>query len=237
MIPVGHSKVECDGKRGGSYQWLGHDFGITLPPDCADGTGAITIEAYLPSSTQSHCLASAVFQIITDIKEFKKPITLSFPHWVNIQSEKDKEMLQFLVFQKRSPYGISYGLSKGSFKVEESLGSIEVSEVVLLICICKKLPAAATFAFSIAESLTDQILKSCKTGFNTPQTLVNSEEDEVTGENKYLDLLVLPAEGHDEKWGMYCIALDNPTYLQVMFIYTYIRYHSKVYIALVHKIY
>ena len=69
------------------------------------------------------------------------------------------------------------------------------------------------------------------------QDLVNLEEGyatEATGEaieNKYLDLLVLPAEGHNEKWGIYCIALDNPTYLQVMFNYKAIRmYCTYIYI-------
>ena len=210
--------------------WKGHDFGITLPPYFADGTVNISIGAYLPGSTQSHCLASAVFEITTNVEQFKKAVTLSFPHWVNIKSETDKEKLQFLVFQRRS-YGTSYGLSKGCFEVGESLASIEVSEVVLLICICKKF-AAASFAFSKAENFhfhTDQILKSYKMVFKTPQALVNFEEGyptETTGEStedKYLDLLILPAEGHDEKWGMYCIALDNPTYLQVhMYICTYL---------------
>ena len=229
MIPVGNSDIQCDGKRGGSYLWKGHNFGITLPPDCADETVKITLMAHLPGSTQDHCLASAVFEITTNVKQFKKPITLSFPHWINIKSETDKEKLQFLVFQSRSSYGISYKLLKGSFEVGESLGSIEVSEAVLLISICKNF-AAARFTFSEAESFhTDQILKSFRTGFNTPQALVNFEEDKATGEaieNKYLDLLVLPADDHDEKWGMYCIALDNPTYLQVMFNYTYLRSYT-----------
>ena len=224
LIPAGDTVIQCDGKSGGSYLWKGHNFGITLPPDCADGTVNITLLAHLPSSTQDHCLVSAVFEITTNVKQFKKPITLSFPHWVNIKSETDKEKLHFLVFQRRSSYGISYGFQEGSFEVGESLGSIEVLEAVLLISICKKI-TAARFTFSKADFCTDQILKSCKTGFETPQALVNFEEDEATGEaieNKYLDLLVLPAECHDEKWGMYCIALDNPTYLQVMFNYTYV---------------
>ena len=223
LIPVGQSKVECDGKRGGSYLWKGHDFGITLPPDCADGTVNITIGAYLPCSTQDHCLASAVFEITTDVKQFKKPITLSFPHWVNVKSDTDKKKLEFLVFQCNS-YGIPYGITqKGSFEVGKSLGFIEVSKVVQLISICKKF-ATGSFTFSEAGFHTDQILKSCEKV--TSLVLEEGYTTEATGEaieNKYLDLLVLPAESHDEKWGMYSIALDNPTYLQVMFNYTYLR--------------
>ena len=224
LIPVGDSKVQCDGQRGGSYQWLGHDFGITLPPDCADGTVTITLKAYLPSSTQNHCLASAVFGITTNVKQFKKPISLSFPHWIDIKSETDKERLHFLVFKRRDSYGISYDYLKGSFEVKKSLGSIEVLEVVLLISICKK-TAAASFTFLDPVFHIDRILKPYRTGFETPEALVNFEADRATGEaikNKYLDLLILPAESHDEKWGMYCIALDNPTYLQVQ-IRTYVH--------------
>ena len=223
LIPIGDSKISsCDGKNGGSYIWKGHDFEITLPPDCADGAVNITLKAYLPSSTQKHCLASVVFEITTDVKQFKKPLTLSFPHWVNIKSETDKEKLCFLVFQR-----LSFGdFQKGSFVVGESFGSIKVSEVCL-ICICKKF-AAARFIFTKHEYFqfhTDQILSSFGPDFVTQQPLVNLEEGyttEASGkatENKYLDLLVLP-DGHDEKWGIYCIALDNPTYLQVMFIVT-----------------
>ena len=236
MIPVGHSeKIHCDGKIGGSYLWKGHDFGITLPPDCADGAVNITLEAYLPSSTQKHCFASAVFEITTDGKRFQKPITLSFPHWINIKSDADKEKLCFLVFHRSHPYPyrMSYEIPKVSYEIGESLGSIEVSDICL-ISICKKF-AAARFAFTKSEYFqfhTDQIVRSYKTDFMT-QAIVNLEEGyttESTGEtteNKYLDLLVLP-EDHDEKWGIYCIALDNPTYLQVMF--NYIRVYIRNYI-------
>ena len=196
--------------------WKGHDFGITLPPDCADGAVNITLRAYLPSSTQKHCLASAVFEITSDVKQFKKPITLSFPHWVNIKSETDKGKLCFLVFRN-----YSYEVPKGSFEVGGSFGSTEVSEV-RLICIYKKF-AAARFVFTIAKDFqfhTDQILISFKTDFvtgNLDEGYTTKASGEAT-KNKYLDLLVLP-EGHDEKWGVYCIALDNPTYLQVMLNY------------------
>ena len=234
LIPVGNLDVQCDGKSGGLYLWDGHGFRIMLPPDCADGTVNVSLIAYLPSSTEKHCLASAVFEIITDVKQFKKPITLSFPHWVDIKSETDKEKLHFLVFQSSS-YGISCGYQKGSFKVSngESVGSIEVSEGVLLISICKKF-AAASFAFSEAEHFhTDQILKSSQKV--TSQVLVNFDTGEAT-KNKYLDLLVLPAEGLDAKWGMYCIALDNPTYLQVrtclMFHYIHIAMYIHIYICI-----
>ena len=235
LIPVGHTVIQCDGRKGGSYLWKGHDFGITLPPDCADGTVNITIRAYLPSSTQEHCLGSAVFKIdiTTDVEQFKKPIiveqlekpitlSLRFPHWVNIKSDTDKEKLRFLLFQGLFSFKCTRTLQKGSFKVGESLGSIsiEVSKNVLLISICKKI-AAASFTFMETDFRTDQILAPHQTGFKTPQALVNLEEGyktEATGEateNKYLDLLVLPADDHGEKWGMYSITLDNPTYLQV----------------------
>ena len=233
LFPVGHSEIKnCNGKTGGSYLWKGHDFRIILPPDCADGAVNITIAAYLPISTQKHSLASAVFEITTDSKKFEKPITLSFPHWVNIRCDTDKEKLCFLVFKSKS-----YGVEKGFFG--KSFGSIEVSEIHL-ISICKKF-ASARFVFSKAKDFqfhTHQILGSIKEDFCT-ETSLYLEETHTSGttskavENSYLDLLVLP-EGHDEKWGIYCIALDNPTYLQVMFNYirSYVCIRMRMYIRI-----
>ena len=76
----------------------------------------------------------------------------------------------------------------------------------------------------------------------TPILLDDEERSTTTAMNEaakynYLDMLLLP-EYHDRKWGIYCIAIDNPTYLQVtlgyinmhMHIYMYIRIYSHVYI-------
>ena len=210
-MPVGDTTIKCNGRNGGSYLWKGHDFAITLPPDCADGTVTITLKAYLPCTTQGHCLASAVFEITASVKKFKKPVTLSFPHWLNIKSDADTKNIRFLIIQK-----FSCEVEKGSFEVGESFGSIELSEVGL-ICIYKQ-NSSAYFYFKKAQVYTDQTLMSAMTADFSAHVLVNLEEvstNETTIENKYLDLLVLPAECHDEKWGIYCIGLDNPTYLQV----------------------
>ena len=199
--------------------WEGHDFTITLPPDCADERVNITLEAYLPSSTQEHGLVSAVFNITTNIKRFKKPITIRFPHWVNVKSGQDNNTLHFLIC-----HNDSCEIKNGYFENEESFGSINLSEFCL-ICICKDLVTAGfTFIKSYFQSSTPQITPSSPSqNVVTVTTLSNLEEAIITTESttkasnkKYLDLLVLPEDGN-EKWRMYCITLDNPTYLQVMF--------------------
>ena len=214
----------CNEKYGGFFLWKGHNFEVLLPPDCADNAVSITLSAYLPSCTQNHCLASAVFKISTNVEVFKKPITVRFPHWVNIKSEKDIEKLGFLIFRKRYhniqvPQNYLCEVQKGFFEVGESFGSVEVSEVCL-ICIYKRI-TAAHFAFAENECFKlhtdDAILRTFQAAFVTQEPLVNLEEGfaiEATAENQYLDLLILP-KGHTEKWGVYCITLDNPTYLQV----------------------
>ena len=234
LIPVGHTEnIQCNGKDGGSYLWKGHDFEMILPPGCADGTVNISLQAYLPSSPQKHCLASAMFEITTNVEEFKKPITLKLPHWANIKSEKDKEKLCFLIcWQKNYLHRAVkiHEVQKGSFEVGESLGCIDVSKVHQ-ICICKKF-AAAKFEFRKADyqfhddlGLTSfetddrvEIMMNWHTAevdtAETWRTGFSSLRDEETIENKYLDMLFLPDH---HKWAIYCIALDNPTYLQVIF--------------------
>ena len=205
LIPVGNSvKIQCDGKRGGSYQWKGHDFTMTLPPDCANGTVTITLEAYLPSST---CLASAVFDVRTN-KKLKKPVSISFPHWVNIISETDKEKLCFLIF-----HNDICEVQKGSFEVGQQFGSIEVSEFHL-ISIGKDF---AMTHFNVIKAKFDdnnQLFQpqiySIKS-INLEEGLITKSNNEAT-ENNYIDLLFSP-ERPDENWRIYCIAIDNPTYI------------------------
>ena len=240
LIPVGDSeKVDCNGKFGGSYLWEGHDFTIMLPPDCADGNVNITLEAYLPSSTQEHGLVSAVFNITTNIKRFKKPITIRFPHWVNVKSGQDHKTLHFLIC-----HNDSCEIKTGYFENEKTFGSIDLSEFCF-ICIgdlatagkvfltaVKDLATAGTdlvtagftFIKTYYQSSTPQITPSSPsqnvitvtTLSNLEEGLITTESTTKTSDKKYLDLLVLP-EDHHEKWGIYCIVLDNPTYLQVMF--------------------
>ena len=99
FIPVGKpEKLLCNGKDGGSYLWKRHGFEIILPPGCANGPINVTLEAYLPSGTKEHEIVSAVFGVNASIPEFKKPVTLRFPHCVNIKSEEDTKKLRFLLY-------------------------------------------------------------------------------------------------------------------------------------------
>ena len=210
LIPVGHSEeIKCDGKCGGSYLWKGHDFAIILPPDCADEIVTFTLEAYLPSSTQEHSLVSAVFNITTNVKQFKQPIAIRFPH-----SKSDKK-LRFLIC-----HNDTYQLKNGYFNYEKSVGSVKLSEFCF-ICICEDFVMAG-FAFikTCFQCITSHITASTSSQeINTVTPLSNLEKGITectteTSDKKYLDFLVLP-EDHNEKWRIYCIALDNPTYLQV----------------------
>ena len=219
LIPFGKSKsIECDGKYGGSYQWTGHDFTIILPPNCADGTVTITVEAYLPSGALENCFVSAVFFVHTNIKVFKKSITIQFPHWLNIKSETDKANLCFInIAQNRA-----FEVKKGSFEVGKSSGSIDVTEVCQ-ISICNNF-GSKCFTLVKAQHYQSELV-----GFplyNGMSMLLKSDEGNTSKsitEYKYLDILLLPE--YDKKWGIYCIAIDNPTYLQVQFKYmcTYVQ--------------
>ena len=223
LIPVGLSeKIECDGRFGGSYLWEGHDFAMSLPPGCADENITISLQAYLPSSTQEHPLGSAVFDVTTNIKKFKKPITICFPHCLKVGSEKDKEKLRFVIF-----HDDSYEYKKGYFEIGKSFGSIEIEK-------CSK--------FSIGE-ITRTVLtyliapfQSCITSLSSTHslaqphyvTMVESSlregyTSEINAERNtkiYVDFLILPKR-HEKKidWhGIYSIAQDIPTYWQVNFI-------------------
>ena len=245
LIPVGDSQeIPCDGKCGGSYHWKGHDFTITLPPDCANGMVTITLEAYLPVSRQDHCFVSAVFAVYANTKMLKKPVSIQFPHWVNIKSETDKEKLYFLITRDNH---ISHEVQKGSFEIGKPSGSIEIKiSEICHVFICKKFPITFyTFVKAGRSSQSGQLMKIHS--HNGTPILLDVEERSTTiamneaAEYNYLDMLLLP-EYHDRKWGLYCIAIDNPTYLQVtlgyinmhMHIYTYIRIYSHVYIYVVH---
>ena len=215
LVPIGYKeKIKCDGKHGGSYLWKGHDFTIILPPDCTDEIVTFTLEAYLPSSTQEHCLVSAVFDITADVKKFKKPVTIRFPHWINVNSKSSKK-LHFLVC-----HNDSYEMKKGYFEDKKSIGSIKLSKFSI-IGICKGL---LTASFSYVKSFTDPSTHKITTLIHSQNTVampLGIEEKSTTDttseavNKNYLDLLLLPKDP-DQNWRIYCIAIDNPTYLQVI---------------------
>ena len=205
LFPVGQSEnVQCDGKHGGSYLWKEHDFKIILPPGCADETITITLEAYLPSSTQKNCLVSAVFNVHTNIRTFKKPVTICFPHCAFIQSEEDKEKLFFLILHNES-----YEFKKGC--IENSYGSIELIEFSKLSI------TYLTSSFSICPTpLTSRFTSQGKEFIEISANL----EEEPNIENiakRYLDLLILPKSYNEmHHWhGSYCIIPNISTFLQV----------------------
>ena len=211
LIAVGPSeKIDCDGKYGGSYLWKGHDFAIVLPPDCADDTVTITLEASLPSSTQEHCLLSAVFDVTTNVETLKKPVTVHVPHCVNIKSEQDIERLYFLILHKDS-----HELKKGCFEIGKPFGSVELtkfSKITILDYVL--LP----FSLALLSSFFTTNLAELQAVTN-----VDLKEKHTSGANikkidkRYLDLLILP-KSHSEmnNWhGTYCVIQDIPTYWQV----------------------
>ena len=215
LIPVGRKEVlKCDGKHGGTYLWKGHDFTLILPPDCTDEMVTFTLEAYLPSSTQEHCLVSAVFDITADIKNFKRPVTIRFPHWIDVKSEEDKS-LNFLVCHDNY-----YEMKKGYFEDDKSFGSIQLSSFCLL-SICKDLITSGFVYIKLCLQLgTHQTSTSMQSQKVIAMPLnfeerITSDTTSVTANNRYLDLLILPNHP-SEKWRIYCIAIDNPTYLQVI---------------------
>ena len=209
MIAVGHSeKIDCDGKYGGSYLWKGHDFAIELPPGCADDTVTITLEASLPSSTQEHCLLSAVFDVTTNVETLKKPVTVHVPHCVNIKSEQDKERLCFLILHKDSRE-----LEKGNFEIGKSFGSVELTKFSKVTILDYFLLPFSTCLAPLSSFITT----------NSVESQAVMKEKHTSGANvkkinkRYLDLLILP-ESHSEmnNWhGTYCVIQDIPTYWQV----------------------
>ena len=220
LIPVGSSeKIECDGRCGGSYLWEGHNFAVLLPPGCADENFTINLQAYLPSSTQEHCLVSAVFDVTTNIEKFKKPITVRFPHCIKIRSEKDKEKLRFVIF-----HGDSYEFKKGHFETGESFGSIEIEKFSKL-----SISEITGTIFTYLTSPLQFWITSLNSTHSLPQphnvamiesSLKEGYTSEINAERNtkiYVDFLILP-KCHEEKidWhGIYCIAQDIPTYWQV----------------------
>ena len=143
---------------------------------------------------------------------FKKSVFIRFPHWVNIKSERDKEKLYFLML-----YDNHYETQKGSFEIGEPSGSIEISEVCHIF-IYKKI-AMTYFTFVKAGQSSQSELMRIPS-YHVGPIKLNYEERSTTSamsepaEYNYLDMLLLP-EHYDRRWGIYCIALDNPTYLQV----------------------
>ena len=215
MIAFGQSeKIDCDGKNGGSYLWKGHDFTIMLPPGCADETVTITLDAYLPSSTQEHCLFSAVFDVITNVKTFKKPLTVHIPHCANIKSEEDKDRLCFLVMHKNS-----HEFKKGCFEIGKSFGSIELHKFSMIFIVDGLLstfldPLSLFISSGVAQSqavIDGNLKEKCTSGAN------------VKINKKYLDLFILPKSREENWFGKYCIIQDISTYWQV----------SKVIIAII----
>lgn len=203
LIPVGLSgEVECDGKHGGYYLWEAHDFAIILPPDCADETVTFTIEAFLSSSTQEHCVVSAVFKITTKIHKFKKPITLRFPHWLNITSEMEKEKLHFLICHRNS-----CNIEKGYFEVGKQFGSVKISKFCpIFVCITNSLTLIKAYYDSqIAGLIQSQNVTMALEEGPTTETTTNNN-------NNYLDLLILP---QNKEWRKYCIIKNNATHKQV----------------------
>ena len=130
LFSVGQSaKVQCDGKHGGSYLWKDHDFKIILPPGCTDETITMTLEAYLPSSTQKNSLVSAVFNAHTNVRTFKKLVTICFPHCAVIKSEEDKENLFFLILHNES-----YEFKKAALKIHlDPLSLLSLVNLALVI--------------------------------------------------------------------------------------------------------
>ena len=208
LITIGHSeKIDCDGNYGGSYQWKGHDFSIMLPPGCADGTVTVTLEAYLPSSTQEHCLLSAVFDVTTNVETLKKPVTVHIPHCVNIKSEEDKERLCFLILHKES-----HELKKGHFEIGKSFGSVELTKFSKVTILDYFLLPFSSCLAPLSSFITSDIAKS--------EAVVDRHTNKASVKKinkKYLDLLILP-KSHKEmnNWhGTYCVIQDISTYWQV----------------------
>ena len=217
LVPVGDSaEIKCDGKCGGSYLWEGHDFAIILPPSCADGTVAVTLRAYLPSSTHKHSFVSAVFDIITNIKKFKKPITVCFPHCINIRSKEDKEKLQFIIL-----HNDSYEFKDGYFEIGKSYGSIELTKFSSLGIFANTLYnytiiSPLSYITSLFSSSQSQNITLTLSNMEDGHSNIVSANAEISN-RKYLELLILP-KSHTEisNWnGTYCIAQNIETYKQV----------------------
>ena len=223
LIPVGPSEeIECDGRCGGSYLWEGHDFAMLLPPGCADENITINLQAYLPSTTQEHCLGSAVFDVTTNVEKFKKPITIRFPHCMKVTSEKDKEELRFVIF-----HDDFYEFKKGYFEIGKSFGSIQI-EKFSKFSIGKIIGTVSTYLISP--------LQFCITSVTSTRTLTQPQNVRVVESSlkegcssgmkaerntkMYVDFLILP-KCHEKKinWhGTYCVAQNIPTYCQVSWL-------------------
>ena len=222
LVPVGDSaEIECNGKCGGSYLWEGHDFAIILPPGCADETVTITLRAYVPCSTLKHGIVSAVFGISTNNKNFKKPITVRFPHCVNINSKNDEENLKFYILHKDS-----YEFRNGHFEIGKTYGSIELTnfcelsirEVGNTIYSYTILPLKNYITSLISASGLSRSQSSTITLSNMEVGHSNMISNKAESINRnYLELLILP-KSHNEvtNWnGTYCIVQDIDTYMQV----------------------
>lgn len=214
LVPVEPpATIECNGRDGGSFLWKGHDFAITLPPDCADETVTISLKAYLPVNTQGSCIVSTVFAVTTNIKKFKKPIKIRFPHWITTKSKEDNEKLCFLIIHTKY-----LEFKTGYFEFGGSFGSIEVDHFCLFcacwgnisstfICLTSALHQFGSHQIAGSTQLPSGSITPSKTNLNKLSM----------PEKKYLDLLILP-DCHKERmeWnGIYCVILDCSSYLQV----------------------
>ena len=138
----------------------------------------------------------------SNIKKFKKPVTICFPHWVNIVSEEDKEKMFFLISDINSS---ETNFMKGCFEIAGSFGSIKIDHFCLIsICI-------GNFIINFITSLISAIFQFFSHITSPTQLPVMKS---------YLDLLILPdCHNEMEAWnGIYCITLNSFTYVQVTFI-------------------
>ena len=230
MIPVGSSaKLKYSGTDGGTFHWKPHDLTLTLPSGCADETVIIEMTASVPD--KSDLFVSAVFDIGCNVKKFRKPVTVSFPHCVRIKSFGNKSRMHFFTHN----LGMVTFL-KGKFEVGSSLGSIEVTEL-------------STLGIIFANRLEDLLLKATQgteknnfsvfvalqamTNFSVCKPLMYKStlhfgepiEDYLKCHpirpypKRYYDVLLLPTCRHQEiKWiGYYCIVPFGKSYLTVKF--------------------
>ena len=206
MIAIGHTeKIDCDAKYGGSYQWKGHGFTIMLPPGCADETVTVTLGAYLPSSTQEHCLLSAVFDVTTSIETFNEPVTVRIPHCANITCEEDKERLRFLILEKDT-----HEFKKGYFEIGKSFGSIELTKFCYMSIV--SFPFSC-LPFSCLPSIFPQSQPVNDENSMQPSGKANVKKID----KKYLDVLILPKSlDENSMWfGKYLVIPDIFTYWKV----------------------
>jgi len=224
MIPVGHSaKLEFSGTDGGEFHWKPHDLTLTLPSNCADETVMIEITASVPN--KSDLFVSAVFNISCNVKKFKKPVTISFPHCVHIKSFGNKSRMHFFTHNLGKVTFL-----KGKFEVGSSHGTLEVTELGTFgIVFAKRLEdvhlkaTQGTEKNDFAVFVALQMMTNFKPLFNPPLHFGEPIEDYPKRRpirpypKRYYEVLLLPTCRHQEiKWtGYYCIIPFGQSYLTV----------------------